>query len=131
MGARAPMIQLAFDRKDGLVPVIVQDNASGQVLMLAYMNAEAWRQTLATGKATYFSRSRQKLWIKGETSGHIQRIKAVFIDCDQDTVLLKVEQVGGAACHTGFATCFHRRVVDGGIQTEGQRVFDPAEVYGK
>src|SRR4030042_6266260 len=103
----------------GLLPAIVQDAASGDVLRLAFMNREAWERTLATGEAHYFSRTRNKIWHKGETSGHVQRVKAIYLDCDQDTVLLKVEQVGGAAGHTGYRSCFYRRREGGGWQVGG------------
>jgi phosphoribosyl-AMP cyclohydrolase len=99
--------------------------------MLAYMNELAWERTLETGKATYWSRSRKKLWLKGEESGNVQLVREIYIDCDEDTVLLQVEQVGGAACHTGYETCFHRRLADGRLETIGQPVFDPREVYRK
>jgi phosphoribosyl-AMP cyclohydrolase len=99
--------------------------------MLAYMNPDAFNATLSTGKATYYSRSRQSLWVKGETSGNIQRIKEIYIDCDDDTVLLKVEQLGGAACHTGHRSCFYKKVEDGSIRVTGEPVFDPREVYDK
>ena len=125
------MIDLAFEKMGGLIPAIVQDHASGDVLMLAYMNAEAFQATLETGEATFFSRSRQELWIKGKTSGHVQRIKSVHIDCDQDAILLRVEQVGGAACHTGYRSCFYRRVEDQKLITDDAPVFDPKEVYKK
>ena len=118
-----------FDKLGGLLPAIVQDATSGAVLMLAYMNQEAWDLTCKTREAHYFSRSRQKLWHKGDTSGHVQRIKEIFLDCDADTVLLKVEQVGGAACHEGYASCFYRRFQEDGWQVVGTRVFDPKEVY--
>ena len=120
-----------FSRGDGLVPAIAQDSQSGEVLMMAYMNAESYAETLATGRAVYFSRSRKKLWRKGEESGNVQFVKAIYVDCDQDTILLKVEQIGGAACHEGYASCFFRRVTPEGLQVEGQRIFDPAKVYGK
>ena len=125
------MIDLAFEKMGGLIPAIVQDHASGDVLMLAYMNAEAFQVTLETGEATFFSRSRQELWIKGKTSGHVQRVKSVHIDCDQDAILLRVEQVGGAACHTGYRSCFYRRVEDQKLITDDAPVFDPKEVYKK
>jgi phosphoribosyl-AMP cyclohydrolase len=125
------MIDLAFEKMGGLIPAIVQDHASGDVLMLAYMNAEAFEATLETGLATFFSRSRQELWVKGKTSGHVQQVQSVHIDCDQDAILVRVEQVGGAACHTGFRSCFYRRVENQTLQTEGQPVFDPKEVYKK
>ena len=117
--------------KSPLVPVIAQDEASGDVLMLAWMNEEAYRETLRTGRVCYFSRSRNKLWRKGEESGHVQLVKGIFVDCDADTILLKVEQLGGAACHEGYASCFFRQVTPQGLQTIGQRVFDPKEVYKK
>lgn len=125
------MIQLDFGKQDGLVPVIVQDATDGAVLMLAYMNEEAFHKTLETGTATFWSRSRNKLWIKGESSGHVQKVHEVAVDCDNDTVLLKVEQVGGAACHAGYRSCFFRRVAGGELETVAQRVFDPDEVYRK
>ena len=125
------MIALAFENVGGLIPAIAQDHVSGEVLMMAYMNEEAWKATLDTGKATYWSRSRQQLWVKGESSGHVQIVHEIRVDCDLDTVLLKVEQIGGAACHTGHATCFHRKVeADGEARVIGQPVFDPKEVYG-
>jgi len=123
------MINLDFSKTDGLIPAIVQEAETGEVLMLAYMNREAWETTLTTGKATYFSRSRQELWVKGLTSGNIQRIKEIRVDCDDDTILLKVEQVGGAACHTGHKSCFFKRVENGAIQIVGLPLFDPKEVY--
>jgi phosphoribosyl-AMP cyclohydrolase len=113
------------------LPAIVQDATSGKVLMLAYMNELAWQKTLATGKAHYWSRSRQQLWLKGETSGHIQQVREVYLDCDLDTILLKVEQIGGAACHTGHASCFYRRYQDGRLEVVEDLKFDPAEVYRK
>jgi phosphoribosyl-AMP cyclohydrolase len=125
------MIPLNFEKMGGLVPAIAQDYQTGEVLMLAYMNQEAWEATLATGKATYYSRSRQTLWVKGLTSGHIQRVREIRFDCDRDTVLLAVEQVGGAACHTGFRSCFFNRVEGDKVTTVGEPVFDPKEVYGK
>ena len=124
-------IQLDFNKTGGLVPTIVQDNETGEILMLAYMNQEAFNATLSTGKATYYSRSRQTLWVKGETSGNVQLVKEIRIDCDDDTVLLKVEQLGGAACHTGHRSCFHKKVENGVIRIVGEPVFDPREVYDK
>ncbi len=121
-----------FEKGGGLVPVIVQDVASGRVLMLAYINDTAWEQTLATGKAHYWSRSRNKLWLKGESSGHVQLVREIRIDCDADAVLFRVEQQGGAACHEGYASCFFRRLgEDGALVTTEERIFDPQEVYGK
>ena len=118
-----------FDKAGGLVPAIAQDADTGDVLMLAWMNREAYEETLRTGRACYYSRSRGKLWRKGEESGHVQEVRGVFVDCDADTVLLKVHQVGGAACHEGYPSCFFRRVGEGGLEVVGQRVFDPREVY--
>ncbi len=97
--------------------------------MLAFMNEEAWRETLTTGKATYWSRTRQELWVKGKTSGHVQRVKEIRIDCDNDTVLLKVEQVGEAACHTGYQSCFFKKVEGDSVRVVGEKIFDPKEVY--
>lgn len=126
------MVKLDFGKTGGLVPAIVQDFKTGDVLMLAYMNKAAWEQTLTSGRATYFSRSRQKLWIKGNTSGNRQIVKEIRIDCDDDTILLKVEQIGGAACHTGYRSCFYKKVNnEGAIEITGKPVFDPQEVYGK
>jgi phosphoribosyl-AMP cyclohydrolase len=116
---------------DGLLPAIAQDATSGVVLMLAWMNAESYAETVATGRAVYYSRSRKKLWRKGEESGHVQLVKAIAVDCDADTILLTVEQVGGAACHEGFQSCFFRQHSETGWQTVGARLFDPAIVYGK
>jgi phosphoribosyl-AMP cyclohydrolase len=123
-------VSLNFDKMGGLLPAIVQDAATGDVLMLAFMNPEAWERTLATGEAHYFSRTRKRVWHKGDTSGHVQRVKEIYLDCDQDTVLLKVEQVGGAACHTGHRSCFYRRRQGSGWQNVGSLIFDPKEVYG-
>ncbi len=125
------MIKLNFNKMGGLVPTIVQDYKTGEVLMLAFMNEEAWEATLSTGKATYYSRSRQELWVKGETSGNMQLVKEIRIDCDDDTLLLKVEQIGGAACHTGYRSCFYKKVEDGSIKVVGKPLFDPDEVYKK
>ena len=125
------MIKLDFKKTGGLIPAIVQNYETGEVLMLAYINKEAWETTLSTGKATYFSRSRQKLWIKGETSGNMQIIREIRIDCDDDTVIFKVEQIGGAACHKGYRSCFYKKVEDGTVEVTEERVFDPREVYNK
>jgi phosphoribosyl-AMP cyclohydrolase len=126
------MIELAFAKDaNGLLPAIVQDHRTGEVLMLAYINRLAWQKTLETGKAHYWSRSRSSLWLKGETSGHVQLVKEILVDCDQDTVVYKVEQLGGAACHTGYRSCFYRKVNgDQLIVHEAERIFDPAAVYG-
>jgi phosphoribosyl-AMP cyclohydrolase len=125
------MITLDFKKTGGLVPAIAQAHDTGEVLMLAYMNEEAFEKTLATGNATYFSRSRNTLWIKGESSGNVQQVKEIRIDCDNDTVLLKVEQLGGAACHTGYRSCFYRKVDHDGLSVEGEPVVEPKEVYGQ
>ena len=116
-----------------LIPVIAQDFATGDVLMLAYMNRTAWEETLQTGKVCYFSRSRNKLWRKGEESGNVQLVKEIYFDCDADTLLIKIEQIGGAACHEGYRSCFFRRLNAAGdaYDVVGQRVFDPAVVYHK
>jgi phosphoribosyl-AMP cyclohydrolase len=119
-----------FDKMGGLLPAIVQDADSGDVLMLAFMNREAWERTLATGEAHFYSRTRNRIWHKGATSGNVQRVKEIYLDCDWDTVLLKVEQVGGAACHTGHRSCFYRRRQGDGWQVVGSPIFDPKEVYG-
>ena len=125
------MISLDFSKIGGLAPAIVQDNDSGEVLMLAFMNQAAWEATLESGKATYYSRSRDKLWVKGESSGHVQLVKEIRVDCDNDTILLKVEQLGGAACHLGYKSCFFRKVDKDGLEITETRVFDPNEVYKK
>jgi phosphoribosyl-AMP cyclohydrolase len=120
-----------FSKHGDLLPAIAQNADDGTVLMLAYMNELAWEKTVETGKAHYWSRSRRKLWLKGEESGHVQRVKEIYLDCDLDTILLKVEQIGGAACHTGYQSCFYRRYRGGRLETVGQPVFDPKEVYKK
>ena len=125
------MITLDFSKMGGLAPAIVQDYETGDVLMLAFMNQAAWETTLETGKATYYSRSRDKLWVKGESSGHVQQVKEVRVDCDNDTILLKVEQLGGAACHLGYKSCFFRKVNGDTLETTETRVFNPDEVYKK
>lgn len=123
------MVEPDFKKGGGLIPVIVQDFKTGEVLMLAYMNREAWRKTLETGKATYWSRSRGTLWVKGETSGHFQIVKEIRMDCDDDTVLFIVEQLGGAACHTGYRSCFYRRVSGEGLEIIGKPVKNPEDIY--
>jgi phosphoribosyl-AMP cyclohydrolase len=126
------MIDLDFSKQDGLLPAIVQDYTSGKVLMLAYINKASWEKTLETGEAHYWSRSRRELWHKGGTSGHVQKVKEIYTDCDSDTVLFKVEQLGGAACHTGYETCFHQKVDrDGNVMIVGEKIFDPEKVYKK
>jgi len=123
------MIKLDFDKMNGLIPAVVQDYKTSEVLMLWFMNQEAWEATLESGNATYYSRTRKALWTKGKTSGNTQRLKEIRIDCDDDTVLLKVEQLGGAACHTGYKSCFFKKIENGSIKIVGKPVFDPAEVY--
>ena len=126
------MIELNFsEQPNGLIPAIAQDWQTGEILMLAYINEASWRKSLETGKATYWSRSRQKFWVKGESSGNVQHIKEVLIDCDEDTVIFKVDQIGGAACHLGYRSCFFRRVDGDSLTMIGERIFDPEEVYGK
>ena len=119
--------------KTDLIPVIAQDGSSGDVLMLAYMNQEAYEETLRTGRICYFSRSRGKLWRKGEESGNVQELQEIYFDCDADTLLVKVNQIGEAACHEGYRSCFFRQIdpQSGGVTTVGQRLFDPAQVYKK
>lgn len=125
------MIKLDFDKQGGLLPAICQDAETGEVLMLAYMNRESFEKTLETGKATYWSRTRQELWVKGLTSGNVQLVREIRIDCDDDTILLKVKQIGGAACHTGHRSCFHKLVDKDKVKIVGKPVFDPKEVYKK
>ena len=121
-----------FEKGRGLLPAIAQDWQTGQVLMLAFMNQTAWEKTLETRKAHYWSRSRNELWLKGGTSGHVQEVKEIWIDCDNDTILLKVEQLGGGACHTGYRSCFFQQVqFDGSLEVRGVKAFDPGEVYKK
>ena len=124
------MPKIDFAKGNGLVPVIVQDYQSRDVLMVAYMNKLAWDKTVKTGKAHYYSRSRQGLWFKGEESGHFQVVKNIFIDCDNDTVLLQVKQIG-AACHEGYKSCFFRKKAKKDWKVVAQKVFDPKEVYKK
>jgi len=121
----------AFSGPDALITAVAQDAATGQVLMVAHMNREAWEETLSTGRAVYFSRARKRLWRKGEESGNVQHVRDIFVDCDADTVLLKVEQVGGAACHEGYPSCFFRQITPQGVKIVSERVFDPKDVYQK
>ena len=125
------MIELDFDKGRGLLPVIAQDWKTREVLMLAYINHEAWRHTLATGNAVYFSRSRNTLWKKGEVSGNVQKIHDILIDCDRDTVIYLVEQIGDAACHTGYRSCFYTSVGADGSEEKiiSEKIFDPEKVY--
>ena len=126
-----PVSALDFDKGGGLVTAIAIDDAKGDVLMVAFMNEASLRQTLETGDAVYWSRSRGRLWRKGEQSGHTQRVKSVYIDCDGDVVILRVEQKGGAACHTGKRSCFFRKLEDDRWIDVGEQVFDPEKVYGR
>lgn len=118
-----------FNQSNGLVAAIAQDAQSGEVLMLAWMTPEAWAKTLETGEAHYYSRSRKMLWHKGETSGNIQKIRSIRLDCDSDAILLQIEQIGGAACHEGYRSCFFRELKDGKVSLCSKRIFDPKEVY--
>jgi phosphoribosyl-AMP cyclohydrolase len=120
-----------FEKQSGMVPAIVQEESSGKVLMLAYMNKEAFENTIKTGKATFYSRSRNKLWVKGESSGHEQIVSDIRIDCDNDTILLIVEQKGNAACHKGYNSCFHTSLKNGKPCIIEEKVFDPEKVYKK
>ena len=120
-----------FSKGGGLLPAIAQDAETGEVLMMAYMSPESYAETLATGRAVYYSRSRKRLWRKGEQSGNVQQVRAVYLDCDRDTILLKVHQVGGAACHEGYKSCFFREVTPEGLKVVAERVFDPNDVYKK
>lgn len=121
--------QIKFD-SNGLIPAIIQEAKTGEVLMVAYMNEESLAKTLKSGETCFWSRSRKKLWIKGETSGNIQKVKNFFLDCDGDALLIQVEQIGGAACHTGYKSCFYR-VLDKrkGWQVQGKKVFEAEKVY--
>jgi len=125
------MVALDFSKLDGLVPAVAQDADTGEVLMVAFMNAEAWELTRSTGIMHYWSRSRGKLWKKGESSGNVQQVRELRIDCDADCVLAKVRQVGEAACHTGYRSCFFNVVEGGGTRVDVVKVFDPAKVYGE
>ena len=116
----------------GMITAVIQDHKTNEILMLAFMNEEAWEKTLSTGKAHFYSRSRNKLWMKGEESGNVQIVKEIYVDCDEDAVVLKIEQVGGAACHTGYNTCFYRKVEDDNLTIiKKEKVFDPEKVYNK
>ncbi|MCU0878835.1 MAG: phosphoribosyl-AMP cyclohydrolase [Pirellulaceae bacterium] len=132
MSSSPPSIPLTgpdFSKGGGLLTAIAQDPKTGQVLMVAWMNAEAYAETLASGRAVYYSRSRGKLWRKGEESGHFQRVEAIFVDCDADAILLHVEQEG-AACHEGYRSCFFRQVTPEGLSVVAERLVDPRNVYG-
>jgi phosphoribosyl-AMP cyclohydrolase len=125
-------MDLDFDKLDGLIPAIVQDASTGEVLMLGFMNEEAFAETRASGAVTFFSRSRGKLWRKGELSGHVLRVRELRVDCDADTILVRVDPIGPGVCHEGYRSCFFRRVGDdGGLNVVDERTFDPNVVYGK
>ena len=125
------MENLDFEKMGGLIPVVVQDYKNSEVLMVGFMNKEAWQKTLETKKAHYYSRSRGKLWMKGEVSGNIQEVKEILTDCDKDTIVLKVDQNGGAACHTGYRSCFHKKIEEDGkiMALNREKIFDPKDVY--
>jgi phosphoribosyl-AMP cyclohydrolase len=124
-------VKIAFEKNNGLVPAIVQDHATGEVLMLGFMNEEALAETQRTGQAVFFSRSRNKLWRKGESSGHLLKVLEMRIDCDSDTLLLRVQAIGPGVCHEGYRSCFFRRLEnDGTAKATEERAFDPSEIYG-
>ncbi len=123
-------MNLDFKKFNGLIPVVIQDYKTNEILMLAFMNEEAWKKTLETGKAHFFSRARNKLWMKGETSGNVQEVKEILVDCDDDSLILKVNQIGGAACHTGYQSCFYRRFKNNNLEVLGKKIFNPEEKYG-
>lgn len=125
------MIELDFNKMNGLIPATAIDYKTGEVLMVAFMNKDAWEETLKTGKMVYYSRSRNKLWLKGESSGNVQLVKEILVGCELDSVLVKVEQVGGAACHEGYKSCYFRKLENGELKIITSRVFDPKEVYKK
>ena len=126
------MINLDFSKLDGLIPAVVQDYKTNEILMQAFMNEEAWKKTLETGKSYFYSRSRKKLWMKGEESGNIQLVKEILVDCDEDSVVLKVEQVGKAACHTGYNSCFYRKVEGKNLKIiKSSKLFEPSERYNR
>ena len=122
-------MEIAFQKSGGLVPAIIQDTSTGQVLMLGFMNDEAFAETRRTGEAVFFSRSRNRLWRKGESSGHVLRVKEIRIDCDADALLLRVEPSGPGVCHEGYRSCFFRRIEENGVRTVDEQTFDPAKVY--
>ncbi|MBU1076533.1 MAG: phosphoribosyl-AMP cyclohydrolase [Spirochaetes bacterium] len=125
------MLKLDFKKQNGLIPVIAQDHKSGKILMLAFMNKESYQKTLETGKVHYYSRSRDKLWLKGEQSGHFQIVKEIFTDCDQDSLLITIEQIGKAACHKGYESCFYQKynAKKKDYEIVDEKIFDPDKVY--
>lgn len=124
-------VKLDFEKCGGLIPAIAQDYKTNEILMMAYINEESWQETLKSGYATYYSRSRQQLWKKGESSGHLQVIKDILVDCDLDTVIFKIEQLGPGACHTGHRSCFYRKVAENALVETEETVFDAGKVYSK
>lgn len=122
-------MNLDFGKMDGLLPAVIQDHATGRVLMLGFMNEEAFNRTVETGYATFFSRSRNKLWLKGETSGHRLIVKNISTDCDQDAVLVQVEALGPGVCHNGYQSCFYRTLENGEWRQSEEPTYDPAKVY--
>ena len=124
------MIKLDYTKLDGLVPAVVQDATSGRVLMVGFMNEDAWQKTLETGCVTFYSRTRNKLWMKGETSGHRLVVKEIFNDCDDDTLLIKVDALGPGVCHAGYESCFYRKLVDGQWVESESKTYDPNATYG-
>jgi len=125
------LMDLDFAKSDGLVTAVIQDSSTGRVLMVGYMNEEAFQRTVETGFATFYSRSRKKLWLKGETSGHRLAVKEISTDCDRDAVLVRVEAQGPGVCHNGYQSCFYRRLEDGRWVESEPRAYDPAAVYGR
>ena len=124
-------VKLDFAKCGGLIPAIAQDHKTNEILMMAHINAESWQETIKSGYATYYSRSRQQLWKKGESSGHLQVVKEILVDCDLDTVIFKIEQLGPGACHTGHRSCFYRKVENGELSEVEETVFDADKVYSK
>lgn len=125
-------MELDFSKLDGLVPAVIQDHASDEILMLGFMNVEALQATLATGDVTFYSRSRRRLWRKGEQSGHKLRVRELRVDCDADALLVRVEALGPGVCHEGYRSCFFRRLDrDGSATVVSERAFDPSRVYGE
>ena len=123
-------MDLDFQKLDGLVTAVIQDDTSGRVLMVGFMNDEAFRKTVETGYATFFSRSRNRLWLKGETSGHRLLVKQISTDCDRDALLIRVDAQGPGVCHDGYESCFYRRLEDGSWKISDERAYDPTAVYG-
>lgn len=123
-------MELDFAKLDGLVPAVIQDDSTGRILMLGFMNDESFRKTVETGYAVFYSRSRKKLWLKGESSGHRLVVKEITTDCDQDAVVIKVDAQGPGVCHNGYESCFYRKLDKGAWRVTDQQTFDPGKVYG-